>query len=697
MALVFIVGILSAKAQHKRVEGALLDGVKADGGYSVPTPIEALRLLQEDNERHARVKSGQEFFKGATYVGSKNCAGCHQKRYEEWQSTWHAKMEQWPTAQTVVGDFDGATVTYKDIKALDLKGNEIPGKAITYQIRTHSADGKFYFTVLDGNSGANNQTFEIAKTLGGKWDQHYEVRVGDSLAVAPIRFAVGTKEWITSAFRPNEWVLWEGDGWRPRAQSELMPSRFAEAKCTGCHTTGFEFVKDKRGHWSVTGKGELGVACEHCHGPGSKHVEEANTAKAQGKALISGTSTIVHPLKDLSFQQQNQMCGKCHGRQASRDHADQAFQQNFLVGDTDLQHKARFWGWNSQSKVEQGYFWPNDWAKRNRQQWQDYQKSKHFAKAGLTCVTCHAFHGQVEEGQLRQKPAEMCAGCHDKGGSAARNNVEFYAGSKMQQAGVQCIDCHMPKSAFRTNSTSKFPRQWHGTLHTFQVATPALELQHGIRSSCTACHVDPPSMPGGPARAHLTKEPPFSPVADLDRTLTGRQGNIRARLARLQVMLGHVNVSRAAAVRDAARAKANVDRVVADGSYGFHNMPKATRLLRQAHILARRARGSVVVVAAAGMATGGLTTGGLTTGGLTTGSLTGALQGPWSTHEVEPGDTLASISLKYYGSEKYHSQIYRDNSDVIGNPETLQPRMQLKLPSLDDMRSKAERAYVANK
>jgi nucleoid-associated protein YgaU len=73
------------------------------------------------------------------------------------------------------------------------------------------------------------------------------------------------------------------------------------------------------------------------------------------------------------------------------------------------------------------------------------------------------------------------------------------------------------------------------------------------------------------------------------------------------------------------------------------------------------------------------------------------LQGPWSTHEVEPGDTLASISLKYYGSEKYHSQIYRDNSDVIGNPETLQPRMQLKLPSLDDMRSKAERAYVANK
>ena len=73
-----------------------------------------------------------------------------------------------------------------------------------------------------------------------------------------------------------------------------------------------------------------------------------------------------------------------------------------------------------------------------------------------------------------------------EGGRAERHNKEFFAGSPMQKAGVECVDCHMPKSAYRTNTTSKFPRQWHGSLHTFMVATPAMEKEHGVRSSCSA-------------------------------------------------------------------------------------------------------------------------------------------------------------------------------------------------------------------
>ena len=94
-----------------------------------------------------------------------------------------------------------------------------------------------------------------------------------------------------------------------------MPrDRFAEAKCAGCHTTGHEYVQDPGDkHWKATGDGQLGVGCEQCHGPGSKHVEDAKDAAAKGTPLASGTSTIVHPLKDLNAYQQNQICAACHG------------------------------------------------------------------------------------------------------------------------------------------------------------------------------------------------------------------------------------------------------------------------------------------------------------------------------------------------------------------------------------------------
>lgn len=613
----------------------------AKDSYTMPTPKEALRLLHEDTERRARISSGQEFFKGIAYVGAKACAGCHVQRYNEWKQTWHAKMEQWPTPATIVGDFN-TTITYANTKALDLKGADVKKPdgtpvMLTYSVKTwtrtcnkphpditanvcrdgcdapaspvKTAPGKsstyYCFTNL-GQKEEDNQTYTIAKALGGKWDQHYEVWVGSRLAIAQIRWAVGTKEWINNAYRPYDWIVWENGTWRPRKPHELLKERFAEAKCTGCHTTGYTFSKDSAGYWNAhgdffesgKGEGELGIACEHCHGPGGKHVAEANDALHKGTKLGSGTSTIIHPLKDLDFQQQNQLCGKCHGRQSSRVHTDQNFQQNkdFLVGDRDLHQKARFWSFWSTSPSDQAYFWPNDWAKRNRQQYQDFQKSTHYTKAGLTCLTCHVFHGTKkdaggiavaawEDGHLRQKSDRMCASCHGSGGTSVRGNVEFYQGSKMQKAGVECADCHMPKSAFRTNATSTFPRQWHGTLHTFQVATPAMEKQHGIRSSCTACHIDPPNVPGGEKRAHVASKAPQMDLAELDRILTHRQRKIRARMDRIQLMLKN-----ARSRNNASAVRAKLDIVALDGSFGFHNFERADRLLRQAYLLARRSK-----------------------------------------------------------------------------------------------------------
>jgi hypothetical protein len=281
-----------------------------DKEYRIPRPEEALRLLQEFG-RHERVKSGSQFFENATVIGSKACGECHQKRYQEWQHTWHSKMERWPSPETVVGDFNDAIVTYKDVKALDLAGKEVPGKKITYSVKAFRDGPNYMMTVLDGGDGSKNQTFRVAKVIGGNWDQAYEVEVGQNYAVAPLRFAIGVNEWLINAFRMYEWVVWENDTWRPRTGDELLTFRFAETKCTGCHASGYTFKKDPHTkRWGISGDGELGITCERCHGPGSAHAAQAREATASGQKLQRGTSTIINPLRDLDGDQQNQVCAQ---------------------------------------------------------------------------------------------------------------------------------------------------------------------------------------------------------------------------------------------------------------------------------------------------------------------------------------------------------------------------------------------------
>ncbi len=596
LALFGAVGITLAVSSGFLITRPTAEPVKA---YRTPTPVEAMRLQKLQTRVHDDAKpglAGQTFFKDAKFVGADTCGTCHTDKFKDWQRTWHSKMEQWPTDDIVVGDFN-TTVTYSkiaDVKTADgkpapLDANGKP-QTVTFQIKTFRKDGGYWFTVLDADNPANNQTYKIAKTLGGKWDQHYEVEVNGRYTPTALRWSVGTKEWIINAYRPFDWVIWDGtpDG-RPRRPEELPRDRFAEAKCAGCHTTGYTYKQDPGDkHWEATGDGRLGVGCEQCHGPGSKHVEQAKAAAEKGTPLASGTSTIVHPLKDLNAYQQNQICASCHGRASNKKDPELSFQQGFRPGDTNMNSRVTYWSYSMNSNPNQfSYFWSNDWAKRNRQQWQDFTKSTHFNKAGVTCVTCHTFHGEWSEGQLRGNAEDMCAGCHSEGGRANRHNKEFFEGSPMQKAGVECVDCHMPKSAYRTNTTSKFPRQWHGSLHTFMVATPAMEKEHGTRSSCSACHSeDDPAR-----RVRLSKEVPTKLIDELDHDLRGRQAKIRAGIEEVNEMLAEAKRRGPGSDVFINAARSQIAVITNDGSLGFHNFDKAQRIVDTARMLAKRGLG----------------------------------------------------------------------------------------------------------
>lgn len=559
---------------------------QATGAKKVTLPLGAAQPAKT-------IRSGQEFFKGAVFVGAEVCKGCHTKQYEEWSDTWHSRMERYPSPQTVASNFNNVTLTFKNIEVDSIKGGK---ERITASVQLTTEGGKYFFTLLDKDNPANNVTYQVAKTLGGKWDQHYEVEVGQNFYPTPMRWSTRDQEWLTSGYRPGDWFLGDGtpDG-IPRKLGQLLVNRAAEAKCAGCHMTGYtpEFDKETK-RWKGVAKGvELGISCEKCHGPGSLHVQEAKQAELKGQRLVKAEK-IIQPRKDLTTLQQNQLCGQCHGRNTNKHDREIAFPVGFLPGDTNIQDLIFFWSYSGDPNPDHTrYFWPNDWAKRNRQQWQDFSKSTHSTKTDVTCLTCHTFHGDWFENQLRLPREKLCAECHTRDGLAKRPNVEMFTGSPMQKAGTTCVDCHMPKIGYRTTATRSVPQHWDTTSHTFMVSTPLLTLQYGIRNACAACHT--------PGETKDKAVPLITEAANA--MLKGRQTEIRSMIDQAQQVIQEAEALLKRAEKSAAakravetsrrrviEAKENLAFVLLDGSLGFHNYERAKELIQQASLNANEAR-----------------------------------------------------------------------------------------------------------
>jgi Cytochrome c554 and c-prime len=81
----------------------------------------------------------------ADFVGRAVCAGCHQAETAAWQGSHHDKAMQAATEQTVLGDFNNATLTHF---------------AVTSTF--HRKDGQF-FVRTDGPDGTLHD-YEIAYT-----------------------------------------------------------------------------------------------------------------------------------------------------------------------------------------------------------------------------------------------------------------------------------------------------------------------------------------------------------------------------------------------------------------------------------------------------------------------------------------------------------------------------------------------------
>jgi predicted CXXCH cytochrome family protein len=548
----------------------------------------------------SKISSGQEFFKGATYAGSESCKSCHEKAYASWKDSWHSKANRLVTPEIMVADFENVELKFtKPKKLMDAKGKTVKEK-VTVTMRLHKEGDSFLFTIMDTENPANNQTHEVALVRGGNWEQHYYAKVGDNLFPTPMRWVVADKAWRKKGYNPGYWWVYKDGQAIPRTPEEFsdINYRSVEVKCAGCHQVGFEPAYDKdNGLWNGT-RAEYGVGCEHCHGPGSLHNQEAKKAEENGVKLTE--TTIINPETDLTSLQQIQICATCHIRgnnsaslKKSGAKKSFGFQLGFLPGDQDLHDRFVPWTYFGEGKTKS--FWPNNQNRKNRQQYLDFVQSKHFTE-GITCNTCHSTMKTKADRDLRMAKEDICNSCHNENGTAKRPNKEMFTGSTMHMAGVLCVDCHMPLVVYGSAGTDKMKQHWDRRSHTFKSINPEYKDRWAMRVACDQCHVEPKK---GEA-ARIIKTYAIQSNEKSNQLLTGHQQAIREKINTAQEAIAVAEKSikgnkgsDTAAVQDKlARARQNVSFVVLDGSWGFHNFTKASALLDEAIVIATAVKSS---------------------------------------------------------------------------------------------------------
>ncbi len=229
--------------------------------------------------------------------------------------------------------------------------------------------------------------------------------------------------------------------------------------CAYCHVTGFRPADNS---WA-----ELSIGCEACHGPGVAHVKARGLARA---------NTIVNPAK-LPWHLASDICGQCHTRGKTPD-GKQSYPAGFQVGKRLLPSMFQVAGYDDTSA-----WWPSGAIKQHRQQYPEWQTSKHF-QAGVSCMDCHTTHSTGNRFSTKVAGNNLCLGCH---ATISTDPVSGHAPIKDAPQHSDCIGCHMP-------ATGKSATVGDERTHTFKVIPPRLTMELGDGdvnkqpNSCNSCH-----------------------------------------------------------------------------------------------------------------------------------------------------------------------------------------------------------------
>lgn len=347
------------------------------------------------------------------------------------------------TEQTVLGDFNDAELTHHGITS-----------------RLFRRDGK-HMVHTEGPDGAM-QDFEIKYVFGVDPLQQFMVEFDRTdavheneiarLQVLRISWDTHKQEWfylappdVDEKLAPDDDLHWTG-----------IAQRWNNM-CADCHSTNLKKNYDHQEKLYHTTFSEIDVSCETCHGPGSLHVELANSVS------LFWDRKRGYGLADLkkSAKAEIETCAPCHSRRrmvhpdyhAGADYydhyANELLEAHTYHADGQIMDEVYVYGSFLQSKMHQ---------------------------KNIRCTDCHDPHSA----RLKFTGNQVCTSCHQHpaGKYDSLAHHRHNTGSK----GAQCVECHMPPTTYMAVD----PRRDHS----LRVPRPDLSLKADTPNACTGCHLE---------------------------------------------------------------------------------------------------------------------------------------------------------------------------------------------------------------
>jgi predicted CXXCH cytochrome family protein len=410
-----------------------------------------------------QARSGAGPATGSTYLGSESCRECHEDQYDTWKKSLHVEMTKPLTEAKVLGDFRPGT---------QLKQN---GRSYAMT----SKDGKPSISVAHGDGPP--RTFEVHYTLGARRFQGYLSKLPDGrIYVLPVFWRVDTGQWIDYAV-----IGPVPDG--PHEYRQIW-----NTNCVNCHATNLTPGYSLQTDTYATTWTEMGIGCEACHGPGSRHetlmrklpASPAVSRDARSRDPDYGTRLATFSPRTAPKRQTFDSCAYCHGNKknvflgftAGERYEDYALP--FLLSEP------------IPANDPQGDYWPDGRPNRfNRPQ--ALMLSACFRKGSITCTDCHRMHGSTNDHALKVPAArtdELCTQCHKSLAPSTGREPAVLTGPGIaahthhapDSPGSRCIECHMSDVNWRLLNRRRD--------HTFAPPVPEMTAAYGAPNACTTCH-----------------------------------------------------------------------------------------------------------------------------------------------------------------------------------------------------------------
>ena len=139
--------------------------------------------------------------------------------------------------------------------------------------------------------------------------------------------------------------------------------------CAECHSTDLKKGYDYRSDAYTTTWSEISVGCEACHGPGSAHVKWSRLPE-MGRPAVDNYALTVRT-RDLTSQQQIELCAPCHSRRMSLD--------------DNIHHHADFLDYGIPQLLTEGLYFADGQIEDEVYVYGSFLQSKMY-KAGVVCT-----------------------------------------------------------------------------------------------------------------------------------------------------------------------------------------------------------------------------------------------------------------------------------------------------------------------